>query len=133
MQFYLTYLRNLNSLSAGLPILTSTPPSLVTPKELSTLRQTCQAVGFPLPVLSWTRSGMPLPVGKTEVKDGNLTIKNLSPADSGLYECEATNSLGTKKAKMNVVVQQQQPKGLQLFIASYSNKNYNITKAKRAL
>ena len=76
---------------------------------------------------------MPLPVGKTEVKDGNLTIKNLSPADSGLYECEATNSLGTKKAKMNVVVQQQQPKGLQLFIASYTNKNYNITKAKRAL
>ncbi len=51
---------------------------------------------------------MPLPVGKTEVKDGSLTIKNLSPADSGVYECVATNSIGTKKAKMNVAVQQLQ-------------------------
>ena len=49
---------------------------------------------------------MPLPVGKTDVKDGSLTIRNLSPADSGLYECVATNSMGTKKAKINVVVQQ---------------------------
>jgi len=95
----------------GLPIFISTPPSLVTPKVLSTLRQTCQAEGFPPPVLSWTRPGMPLPVGKTEVNDGSLTIKNLSPADSGLYECVATNSMGTKKAKMNVAVQQQR-KGL---------------------
>jgi len=54
---------------------------------------------------------MPLPVGRTEVNDGSLTVKNLSPADSGLYECVATNSMGTKKAKINVAVQQQ-PKGL---------------------
>jgi len=94
----------------GLPFFTSTPPSLVAPKELSTLQQTCQAEGFPAPVLNWTRLGMPLPIGKTEVKDGSLTIKNLSPADSGLYECVATNSMGTKKAKMIVVVQQK-PKG----------------------
>ncbi|KAL9962359.1 hypothetical protein ACROYT_G031453 [Oculina patagonica] len=94
----------------GLPIFTSLPPSLATPKELSTFQQTCQAEGFPPPVLTWTRLGMPLPVGKTEVKDGSLTIKNLSPADSGLYECVATNSMGTKKAKMNVVVQQLPPK-----------------------
>ena len=89
----------------GLPIFTSTPQSLVTPKELSTFRQTCQAVGFPPPVLSWNRLAMPTPVGKTEVKDGSLTITKLSPADGGVYECEATNSMGTKKAKMNVAAQ----------------------------
>ena len=99
------------------PIFTSTPPSLVTPNELSTLRQTCQSVGFPPPVLSSTRLGMSMPVGKTEVKDGSLTIKNLSPVDSGLYECVATNSMDTKKAKMNVIVQHQ-PKGMQSFLAS---------------
>ena len=106
------YWRDLNSFSVGLPIFTSTPPSLVTPKELSTFRQSCQAVGFPPPVLTWTRSGMPLPVGKTEVKDGSLTIQDLSPADTGLYECVATNSMGTKKAKMNMAVQKQPPRGV---------------------
>ena len=50
---------------------------------------------------------MSLPAGKTEVNQGILTIKNLTPADSGLYECIATNSVGTKKARINVVVQQQ--------------------------
>ena len=98
-------MHDLNYLFVGLPIFTSTPPSLVTPKELSTFRQTCQAVGFPPPVLIWNRLAMQMPVGKTEVKDGNLTITKLSPADGGVYECEATNSMGTKKAKMNVAVQ----------------------------
>ena len=56
---------------------------------------------------------MPLPVGKTEVKGGSLTIKNLRPADSGLYECVATNSMGTKKAVMNLVV--QEARGLYCF------------------
>ena len=101
----------LNFLCIGLPVLTSTPPTLATPIEFSTFRQTCQAVGFPPPVVSWNRLVMPLPVGKTEVNNGSLTIKNLSAADSGLYECEATNSMGTKKVRMNVVVQKQ-PKGL---------------------
>ena len=50
---------------------------------------------------------MSLPAGKTEVNQGTLTIKNLTPADSGLYECIATNLMGTKRARINVVVQQQ--------------------------
>ena len=49
---------------------------------------------------------MSLPAGKTEVNQGILTIKNLTPADSGLYECIATNLMGTKRARINVVVQQ---------------------------
>ena len=50
---------------------------------------------------------MSLPAGKTEVNQRTLTIKNLTPADSGLYECIATNLMGTKRARINVVVQQQ--------------------------
>jgi len=46
-----------------------------------------------------------MPVDKTEIIDGSLTIKNLGAADGGVYECEATNSMGTKTAKMNVAVQ----------------------------
>ena len=57
--------------------------------------------------MNWTRVGMPLPAGRTEVNQGTLKIKNLNPADSGSYECTATNTMGTKKATINVAVQQQ--------------------------
>ena len=89
----------------GLPIFTKVPPLLATPIQFSIFRAVCQAEGFPAPVLNWTRLGMPLPVGKTEVKEGTLTIKDLSHADSGFYDCVATNSMGTKKTRINVVVQ----------------------------
>ena len=72
--------------------------------QYSTFQAVCQATGFPPPMMNWTRLGMPLPVGRTEVNDGTLTIKGLSVADNGLYDCLATNSMGTKKARINVVV-----------------------------
>ena len=50
---------------------------------------------------------LPLPAGRTEVNQGTLTIKNLSPTDSGLYDCVATNIMGTKKTRFNVVVQRR--------------------------
>ena len=50
---------------------------------------------------------MSLPAGRTEVNQGTLTIKNLSPADSSLYDCIATNIMGTKKARINVAVQRK--------------------------
>ncbi|XP_068737512.1 uncharacterized protein [Montipora capricornis] len=89
----------------GLPIFKKVPSSLVTPTERSTLRETCEAVGFPTPVLKWNRIGLPLPAGKTEVRGGSFAIKGLLPEDSGLYECVAENSIGAIKASMNVVVQ----------------------------
>ena len=48
---------------------------------------------------------MPLSVGKTKERDGTLSIRNLSPSDSGLYECVAISTMGTKKVTMNLVVQ----------------------------
>ena len=89
----------------GLPILTKRPSTLVSKMESATIQETCQAEGYPPPKLTWIRLVMPLPAGKTEVKESNLTIRNLRPVDSGLYQCVATNSLGTKKATMNLIVQ----------------------------
>ena len=79
---------------------------LATPVQRSTYQVVCQAGGFPRPVINWRRVGMPLPAGRTEVNQGTLKIKNLNPADSGSYECTATNTMGTKKATINVAVQQ---------------------------
>ena len=50
---------------------------------------------------------MSLPAGRTEVNQGTLTIKNLSPADRSLYDCIATNIMGIKKARINVAVQRK--------------------------
>ena len=50
---------------------------------------------------------MPFVSGRTEVNHGTLTIKNLILADSGLYDCIATNAMGTKKTRINVVVQRK--------------------------
>ena len=91
---------------SGLPSFTNVPPSLATPVERTNFQVVCQAEGFPRPVINWSRLRMPLPAGRTEVNQGTLIIKNLIPADSGSYECIATNTMGTKKATINVAVQQ---------------------------
>ena len=92
----------------GLPIFTTVPPSLASPAQGTKFQAKCQAEGYPRPVITWSRSVLlPLPAGRTEVNQGTLTIKNLSPADSGLYDCVATNIMGTKKTRINVVVQRR--------------------------
>ena len=91
---------------SGLPIFTNVPPSLATPVERTNFQVVCQAEGFPRPAINWSRLRMPLPAGRTEVNQGTLIIKNLIPADSGLYECIAANTMGTKKATINLAVQQ---------------------------
>ena len=57
---------------------------------------------------------LPFPAGRTEAHKGTLTIKNLIPADNGLYECMVTNIIGTKKARINVAVQHSSAAGLSL-------------------
>ena len=89
---------------------TKVPPPQAAPVQSTTFQVTCQAEGFPRPTVNWSRVGMPLPAGRVEVNQGILTIKNLTRADSGLYECVATNTVGTKKARTNVTV--QRPLGL---------------------
>ena len=92
-------------LISGLPVFAKLPPSLASPVQHTTIQVICQAEGFPRPTVTWNRVGMSLPAGRVEVNQGTLTIKNLSPADSGLYECIATNIMGTKKTRTNVAVQ----------------------------
>ena len=74
-----------------------------------TFQAVCQAESFPRTVINWRRVGISLPAGRTEVNRGILTIKNMILADSGLYECIATNTMGTKKVMIstNVVVQRK--------------------------
>ena len=56
-------------------------------------------------MINWTRVGMPLPAGKTNINQGTLTINNLSTADNGFYDCVATNIIGKKKKRINLAAQ----------------------------
>ena len=94
-----------NLFISGLPVFTKVPPTHAAPVLSTTFQVTCQAEGFPRPTVTWSRVGMPLPAKRVVVNQGALTIKNLTPADSGLYDCVATNIMGTKKARTNVAVQ----------------------------
>ena len=96
----------------GLPIFTKVPPLLAAPVQGTTFQVTCKAEGYPRPVVTWTRAAMPLPAGKTKINQGTLTINNLIPADTGLYDCVATNIMGTKKTRVNVAVQRSSAAGL---------------------
>ncbi|XP_078383112.1 uncharacterized protein LOC144665696 [Oculina patagonica] len=55
----------------------------------------CRAFGFPPPSIIWSRGLVPLPQGRTAVKNGTLNISNFSPQDIGPYQCKATNKLGS--------------------------------------
>ena len=92
-------------LFSGLPVFTKVLPPLAAAVQRNTLQVNCQAEGFPRPTVNWSRVGMPLSAGRVEVNRGTLTIKDLTPTDSGLYECIATNIRGTKKTRTNVAVQ----------------------------
>ncbi|XP_070563735.1 muscle, skeletal receptor tyrosine protein kinase-like [Ptychodera flava] len=58
----------------------------------------CVVSGTPEPVVSWEKDGEPLPENmqsRVNLKNGNLKLKNIEPADAGFYRCIATNEMGT--------------------------------------
>ncbi|CAB1325158.1 unnamed protein product [Coregonus sp. 'balchen'] len=76
----------------------------------------CTAKGEPAPMLKWT-----LPAG-VHVKpsqflgrrmfvfpNGTLYIKNISPADSGSYECSVTNAVGAARRVLYLEARQEVP------------------------
>ncbi|CAH3166284.1 unnamed protein product, partial [Porites lobata] len=106
----------------GLPVFTKVPPSLATPVQGTAFQVTCQADGYPLPAVTWTRAAMPLAAGKTSINQGTLTINNLSPADNGFYDCVATNVMGTKKKRINLAVQVRS--GFESSVIAGNNRNH---------
>ncbi|XP_049806913.1 Down syndrome cell adhesion molecule homolog [Schistocerca nitens] len=67
----------------------------------------CEAAGSPLPTLSWQRDGAPLSsdeqrlqvtmqAGSASAKS-RLSVSGARPEDGGLYECVASNAVGTAR------------------------------------
>ena len=97
------------------------------PFESTDFSQVCQAEGFPTPVSNWTRLLQAFPLARTEVSGEILTIRNLTTTDSGLYECEVTNNMGTKKTRMNLVVQT----GGEYHLSKHREKKTRLCKKKK--
>nr|XP_033484843.1 basement membrane-specific heparan sulfate proteoglycan core protein isoform X12 [Epinephelus lanceolatus] len=83
-----------------------TPPSVTSPPEESiqaargaTVTFTCQAVGVPMPIITWRLNWGHIPLSgrismTSENGRGTLTIRDVKEADQGAYTCEAINAKG---------------------------------------
>ena len=63
----------------------------VTVIEGNPLLLVCEAEGFPVPIITWTKNGKLLTDNENKTK---FIINDASKKDAGKYKCEASNSAG---------------------------------------
>ena len=90
---------------------------MITEGDTTTI--TCEAIGYPPPTIVWTKTSGTLsdrvsvsdsvsaPTGSGNVTSVsvNLTMTNANREDTGLYECSASNSVGSDNRNTSVTVQ----------------------------
>ena len=64
----------------------------------------CKATGLPVPRVTWRKAFSKLPVKRSSIVNGNLSIRSITKADSGTYACSAKNLLGDDSAVAVVMV-----------------------------
>jgi len=64
----------------------------------------CRVIGYPPPVVSWTKLFDQLPSERATVQGHTLTITTTDKKDAGTYICTATNALGTSHAMTALIV-----------------------------
>ncbi|GFN88309.1 hemicentin-1 [Plakobranchus ocellatus] len=99
--------------SSELVLEVGAPPEIVHPPENvgidigSNGTLPCQAIGRPLPKLSWRRAdGKPIDFSSRfrQLPSGSLQINRISPGDEGIYTCVAQNAFGLADAAAYVSV-----------------------------
>ncbi|KAL9972080.1 hypothetical protein ACROYT_G018320 [Oculina patagonica] len=64
----------------------------------------CRVIGYPPPVVSWTKLFDQLPGSRATVQGQTLTITKTDKKDAGTYICTATNTMGTSHAMTALIV-----------------------------
>ena len=72
-------------------------------EEKQNITIACNASGQPHPSITWLKSVGSLPPERAKVKNGALTIYDVTRNDGGIYICKANNMLGSASA-MSLVV-----------------------------
>ncbi|KAI5108504.1 MAM domain-containing glycosylphosphatidylinositol anchor protein 1 [Silurus meridionalis] len=86
------------------------------------ITMSCEVIaGFPTPTVTWTRYPGPLP-RRSIVRGGSLTLRSVTPAESGFYNCTAVNNVGNP-ARRNVNLIVRSMKNLTFQITPDSNKD----------
>ena len=79
-------------------------PSSITAEEGQNVSLQCKATGLPAPRVTWRKAFSKLPVKRSSIVNGNLSIRSITKADSGNYACSAKNLLGDDFAVAVVMV-----------------------------
>ena len=64
----------------------------------------CEATSESRVTMSWEREGAPLPEGRSVIKGGKLTIKEIQKNDYGVYTCIASSHDGQARHSTTVAV-----------------------------
>eukprot|EP00063_Salmo_salar_P016771 XP_013991606.1 PREDICTED: basement membrane-specific heparan sulfate proteoglycan core protein-like isoform X19 [Salmo salar] len=78
------------------------PLMVVVEGQSTTLR--CDAHGFPVPKITWSKLRAPLP-WRHKVVDNTLILPSVGRADAGEYICNATNNMGTTEVTIMLDVE----------------------------
>ncbi|XP_066494142.1 sialic acid-binding Ig-like lectin 16 [Tiliqua scincoides] len=90
-------------------------PVSVVAQEGNNVSLVCQANSIPDPLLSWTKWDTTLNDSK-QAKEHYLLLPKIRPEDTGLYQCQAKNLLGSVENAVRVTVQYP-PRTVQLIVS----------------
>lgn len=108
------------------PRFTKVPNRIIAVREGSTLTVHCQAFAFPRPVIRWSKAFSPfLPRHGLTFVNGTLKISRFSLQDTGSYQCNVTNKLGSITTA--TTLQFQKPPGKLCHVASYIFKKLKLS------
>lgn len=96
-------------------------PTNKTVNESSDLELFCNATGNPPPNITWSKVAVP-PVQLSF--DEVLTVKNTNKTDSGVYQCRASNGIGSDAFASSVVTVRCKLKKFNEFFLIYSRHRY---------
>ncbi|XP_066991291.2 roundabout homolog 2 [Anabrus simplex] len=80
-------------------------PTDVTVLEDQSVQFQCKVGGDPPPNILWRRDDGKMPIGRAQILDDkSLRIEHVTPADEGLYICDAENVVGSVSARASLTV-----------------------------